>query len=193
MNRNSIDSLEQLDLASLTAADLEVHYFTGRTIDIGIGTGRDRRKLYRFGVQTDIGDIEISVWVKAAERIVEREGLKEELEHLRPFALYTSNAGRITMLHEYVRHLDMCLSALYRNPAWVHFVPYNRQYHPELLEGVPMAQIILKCCGEFCEIPRAQISVDLNVAPCPICGRWSSFRYAKPDEQNQAERLEESK
>lgn len=190
MNHNSIDRLEQLDLASLTAADLKTHIFTGRAIDIGIG--RYRRKLYRFGVQTDIGDIEISVWVEAAEHIVEREGLKEELEHLRPFAHYTPNAGPFTKLHEYVRHLDMCLSAFYRNPAWVGFMPYNRQYHPELLEGVPMAQIIPKCCGELCEIPRAQISADLNVAPCPICGRWSSFRYAEADGQNQINRSEES-
>lgn len=177
MTHSSIDGLEQLDLASLTAADLEVHFLTGRAVDIGIG--RDKRKLYRSGVQTDIGDIEISVWVKAAEHIVDRDGLKEELEHLRPFALYTSNAGRFTKQHEYVRHLDMCLSALYRNPVWVGFVPYNRQYHPDLLEGVPMAQIIPKCCGELCEIPRAQISAGLNVAPCPICGRWSSFRLPR--------------
>lgn len=190
MSLSSIERIEQLELPNLTAADLKVRVLTGRAIDIG--NGRGKKKLYRSGVQTAIGDIEISAWIQAAEYIVDRDGLKDELEHLRPFALYTPNADKSIRQMEYVRHLDMCLSELYRNPAWVHFVPYSRKYHPEFLDAVPVVRIITGCCKELCTIPEAQIKPEAKTAPCPICGRWSSFRYADPDGQKTLNRTEET-
>lgn len=75
----------------------------------------------------------------------------------------------------------MCLSAIYRDPAWAGFVPYNRQYHPELLASTPMARIITACCQAVCTIPQAQIHSKNQTAHCPACGRWASFRYMEHD------------
>lgn len=84
-----IDNLEQLKLAHLKPGDLTWLYATGQGQTTG--SGRNKQHSYRQGVQTPAGDIELSVWIKAAEYIVERDGLQEELEHLRPYAIDYGN------------------------------------------------------------------------------------------------------
>ena len=56
-----IDQLEQLDLPHLRAGDLRWMYSTGKGQITG--SGRDKRHTYRTGIQTPIGDIELSVWI----------------------------------------------------------------------------------------------------------------------------------
>ena len=167
-----IDQLEQLDLPHLRAGDLRWMYSTGKGQITG--SGRDKRHTYRTGIQTPIGDIELSVWIKAAEYIVERDGLQEELEHLRPFALsFGASLFAKQLLHAY--HLDLYLSGIYHNPTWVDFVPYNERYHPALLDSTPMVKVTMDCCKIVCTIPKAQIHKENQTAHCPACGRWASF------------------
>ena len=130
-----IDSLEQLDLTRLKAKDLSWLYATGQ--DSVIGSGRTKQHSYRSGVQTPLGDIAISVWIKAAEYVVERDGLQEELERLKPYAISYGSGSHFSRQLTHAAHLDLCLTEIYRNPVWASFVPYNRQYHPELLNTTP--------------------------------------------------------
>ena len=167
-----IDQLEQLALPHLRAGDLRWMYSTGKGQITG--SGRDKRHTYRTGIQTPIGDIELSVWIKAAEYIVERDGLQEELEHLRPFAL-SFGASLFAKQMARANHLDMCISKIYRRPAWVSFIPYNKQYHPELIDHMPIVEVIMDCCKTVCAVPKAQIHKEIQTAHCPACGRWASF------------------
>lgn len=174
-----IDSLEQLKLAHLKPEDLTWIYSTGQGQTTG--SGRNKQHSYRQGIQTPVGDIKLSVWIKAAEYIVERDGLQEELEHLRPYAI---NYGSGSILSRQVSHaslLNMCLSALYRNPAWVSFVPYNRQYHPELLNTTPIVEVVMDCCQIRCEVPTVQIHTEDRSVHCPVCGRWTSFKICESE------------
>ncbi len=171
-----IDQLEQLDLPHLRAGDLRWMYSTGKGQITG--SGRDKRHTYRTGIQTPIGDIELSVWIKAAEYIVERDGLHEELERLRTFVTGFGRSLYSKQMSHAV-HLDMCLSEIYRSPLWVSFVPYNEQYHPELLLSTPMVEITMNCCKTVCTVPRAQINKENQTAHCPTCGWWASFSYAQ--------------
>ena len=174
--RELIDKLEQLDLQQLSIGDLHWIHCTGKGLTIG--SGRNKKHFFRRGIQTPIGDIELSVWIKAAEYIVERDGLQEELEQLLSFASASigSSCSR-ELIH--ARHLDMCLSKIYRNPSWVGFIPYNERYHPELLENTPMVEVIMGCCETVCTIPKAQIHDENQTAHCPVCRRWASFTCAK--------------
>ena len=173
MKARQIDQVEQLDLPRLKAEDLRWLYATGR--DQIIGSGRNRQHSYRQGVQTPVGDMELSVWIKVAEYIVERDGLREELERLRPYMINYGGGSIFSKQLSHARHLDMCLSAIYRDPAWVSFVRYNQQYHPELLRATPMAEVVMDCCKTACAIPTAQLHEETRSAYCPICGRWASF------------------
>ena len=173
--QNHIDRIEQLDLPHLKADDLKWMYSTGHGITIG--SGRDKKHFYRRGIQTPIGDIELSVWIKAAEYVVERDGLQEELEHLCPLIVTFGNSLYAKQL-SYANQLAMCLSEIYRNPAWVCFVPYNEQHHPELLRSTPMIKIMMDCCNVVCSIPEVQLHKEDQTAHCPVCGRWASFSYA---------------
>lgn len=174
--RDLIDQLGQLDLPHLKASDLNWEHNTGKCLVTG--SGRDKRYSYRGGIQTPIGDIEISVWIQAAEYVVAREGLQEELERLRTFAICFGGSPYSKQL-SHANHLAMCLSEIYRNPAWVSFVPYNEQYHPELLRSTPMVEIMLDCCKTICTMPKVQIHKENQTAHCPVCGRWASFSYAE--------------
>jgi len=124
--RICIDRLEEINLETLKAEDLKWQFGTGQAISSG--SGRDKKYTYRHGVQTPIGDIERSVWIRAAEYVVERDGLQEEVKRMTPYMLYHG-----THMDIYTSTLDACLSRLYCNIKWVHFIEYNEKYHPELL------------------------------------------------------------
>ena len=168
-----IDRVDQLDLLHLKAEDLYWLYATGRSQTTG--SGRNRQRSYRQGLQTPVGNIELSVWITAAKYIIERDVLQEELERLRSYTINYGGGSAFSKQLSHAKHLDMCLSAIYRNPAWVSFVCYNRQYHPELLHTTPMAEVIMDCCKNTCTIPTAQLHDETKTAHCPICGRWASF------------------
>lgn len=78
-----VDSIHEIDLDTVTAEDLIWQYGTG--VAVTQGEGRYKTHSYRNGVQTDIGDLELSVWITAAEYVVKRDGLVEEAAHLQEF------------------------------------------------------------------------------------------------------------
>ena len=174
-----IDRVEQLDLLRLKAEDLRWLYATGHGQTTG--SGRNKQHSYRQGVQTPVGDVELSVWITAAEHIIERDGLQEELERLQPYTVNYGGGSTFSKQISHARHLDMCLSAIYRNPAWISYVRYNQRYHPDLLSATPMAEVVMDCCKTVCAIPTAQLCDETRTAHCPICGRWASFCYKKQD------------
>lgn len=61
MTKYQVVKAAELDAEKLTFEDLRCHFGTGRSYVIS-GTGRDRKTGYRTGVQTDVGDIEVSEW-----------------------------------------------------------------------------------------------------------------------------------
>lgn len=128
-----IDTLEALDLPHLKAEDLDLQFWTGQAQSKGYGIHKVPD--YRTGVMTPIGDIEISIWIKAAEYIVKRDGLQNEVKQLAPFIeLPSDGPGPMSRQMLHVRILDACLSRLYCDIRWVEFTRYNEKYHPELLE-----------------------------------------------------------
>lgn len=176
-----IDSLHEIDLDTVTAENLIWQYGTG--IAVVQGEGRYKTHSYRSGVQTEIGDLELSVWIAAAEYVVKRDGLEEEAAHLQEFIHMKSSRYGFTWENPHMHALEHCIRSTYKNPAWVSFIPYNRKYHPEILASAHLVRVIMECCQKPGEVTEEQIaqSFDGRVC-CPLCGRFSTYRRALREE-----------
>lgn len=175
-----IDQLQEIDLATVKAEDLVRHYGTG--IAITHGTGRQKTHSYRNGIQTDIGDLELSVWIAAVEYVIQRDGLEEELSHLMEFE-NCNGKDRSQKSSAKQDCLCACISGLYKNPEWAAFVAYNRRYHPEVLERAHLVCIIPECCQMPGDTTAEQIARSYNgTVCCPFCGRFSKYKLASNEE-----------
>ena len=85
--------------------------------------------------------------------------------------------------HRTVRHkaLQLHISRIFDNPRWVNFIPFNREYRPEVLEHASLVTVINECCGKPGEVTQEQIDgACTGTVACPHCGRWSSFSIVEP-------------
>lgn len=127
--RKRIDKIEQLNLQVLTGQDLRLQHWTGQAGH----TFRRGEKVptYRTGIMTPAGDIEIGVWLQAAEAIVARDHLQEEVKQITPYVEFPGDRQTATQQQDLkVKALNAVLSGLYQDPQWVHFEEYNSKYHP---------------------------------------------------------------
>ena len=82
-----------------------------------------------------------------------------------------------------MRHkaLQLHISRIFDNPRWVNFIPFNREYRPEVLEHANLVTVINECCGKPGEVTQEQIDgACTGTVACPHCGRWSSFSIVEP-------------
>lgn len=79
-----IDSISGIDLTAVQPEQLCRKHGTFRCNSTG--SGRDKKYSYRHGASTPIGDIEDSVWKTAAEAVVKRDGLEQEVAQILPYA-----------------------------------------------------------------------------------------------------------
>lgn len=77
-----IDSISGIDLTAVQPEQLCRKHGTFRCNSTG--SGRDKKYSYRHGASTPIGDIEDSVWKTAAEAVVKRDGLEQEVAQIPP-------------------------------------------------------------------------------------------------------------
>lgn len=111
-----IDSLQDIP-AGAGFSDLRCHFETGRSILIS-GSGRDKRFGYRSGIETDIGDIEISVWREAVSQLIDRDGERPIYQALLSYVAdeypwwHTNQERELEVLN-----LHCC--RIFENPHWV--------------------------------------------------------------------------
>ena len=85
-----IDRIEQIDLSNLTFENLRVCYGTGQAVLLS-GSGRNKKYGYRSGIQTELGDIEISVWRELVKRLVIRNNDQKLLSCYKKWLKSTKN------------------------------------------------------------------------------------------------------
>ena len=105
-------------------------YFTGRSESHG--TGRDKVTTYRTGVQTELGDIEISQWQALMRDIIRRSSELELLEHVTEWELETTPWVH-TKKEAEQRALEAFAERWFDDPSSRSYEAFNRQYRPELL------------------------------------------------------------
>lgn len=168
-----IDSVEQIDLDVITFLDIHWRYGTFRPYSTG--SGRDKKHFSRSGVATPIGDVQEDLWYQVAEYIAKREGEEWLVDALTQwnkehnYMKASPSELRKDALHSYARRI-------FDDPQWVCYVPFNRQFRPEVLESARIVSIVTDCCGIPGSVTQAQIDwAQHGQVCCPHCGRWSIF------------------
>ena len=125
-----IDHENQLSGKEITLNALRWKYGTYRAIYDGKDRLGHKKYRSRTGVQTESGDIEISLWYTLVERLIEENGEQELFEALIkwgkencPF-LKTENEVKEEALKAY------CIR-IFDNPNWSSYAEFNSRFRPE--------------------------------------------------------------
>ena len=174
--RNHIDSLEKIDITKLSFSDIAGHYMTG--ISISSGSGRGKTYKYRYGVQTDIGDIRLDVWCELAELLIQyacEQKLQENLLEFLSRQPYPKKQSP-DQLRQYA--LGLHIDRVFDHPAWVCYIPFNREFRPEALIKADIIRVTTHCCPKPGEITEQQIRPDYGEDKvfCPFCGKLTTFQ-----------------
>ena len=170
----------------MSFSDLRAHFRTGRSYVIS-GTGKDRKYGYRQGVMCDIGDVEISEWCREVKELIRRSEEQTLFDQLHEFMKqhdYCHSSKR--ELEE--EALELYVSRIFDNKAWIYFVEFNRLYRPEALQKAQLRQIKTDCCNGAGWVTQKRVDMvgGDRCIPCPICGKWSPFVFADVEKKERA-------
>ena len=175
MGVERIDSASALDPASISFPNLRWRYGTG--VDTSTGKGYYKKISYRFGVMTKLGDIEITVWGRLMEHLIEKSGEQWLLDALiqweKEHNYVKSSAAKLRE-----SALELHSARIFDNPEWVCYIPFNKRFRPDVLEQAHIVIVVNECCGLPGEVTQEQIdrAAYNGSVCCPHCGRWSPFK-----------------
>lgn len=179
MQSGQINSLSEIDMEHLSFEDIRWQY--GTFHPASTGSGRDKKYSAWIGVQTDLGEVERGVWCQAAESLIQKAGEQKLLEALIDWESrhnYAKDSARTVRR----KALQLHISRIFDNPRWVSFIPFNREYRPEILKNARIVIVINECCGKPGEVTQEQLDGACNgTVACPHCGRWSRFSIVESE------------
>lgn len=169
------------DTESLTCEDLRVHYLTGHN-EVISGTGRSRTMKYHTGFQTNLGDIEASMWIDLMRGLIARLGETELQNQLQQWV-----KGHCLWLHKpadiEAEALQLHAMRVFDQPQWGAYVTFNRQYRPEILNGVHLIWAKRSCCGKSKQITNEQFQslreLQGGMVYCQDCAKWTPLVLIK--------------
>ena len=123
--KNCIDNISGIS-ADVTFRDLRVHYRTGRAVRLS-GTGRDKEYTYRVGVQTDLGDIELSVWQEAMQRLIHASSEDELQQALRAY-VKDNICWWHTQAERLQESLELHACRTFEDPRWTDYDLFYQGY-----------------------------------------------------------------
>lgn len=180
--REKIDNITQIDFTQLTRENLRYMHGTGQEISFKNSQG-NKVSNYRVGVQTALGDIEISLWMELVRKLIEQENDQEIFEQLLEWEMDNNHIGSKSKNDILREAMQSYTYRIYDNKAWVDYVRFNRIYRPEVLDNDSMLITVnLVCCGKKCRVPLEQIQHNHeapDTIPCPYCGNYTTFRIIR--------------
>lgn len=170
----------EIQAKDITFENIKYQYATGRAYTIS-GTGRNRVTGYRVGVQTKLGDIEISKWMDLMRELIEKAG--EQALHAALIEWYTEHNYTKASKAEIARKaLESHSHRIFENEEWVDFLPFNRRYRPAALLGIETVKVFTNCCPKWAKVTKKRMGCDKSRygsrVTCPICGRLSGYKTA---------------
>ena len=168
-----INSIDQLDMNTITMEEVRFQYGTFRPYSTG--SGRDKKHFSRSGVATPIGDIREDLWYEVTEQIAKRDG---ELWLVDALVQWNTehNYGKNDPKERRRSALETYSYRSFDNPGWVLYIPFNRRYRPLVLETARLVTIVSDCCKEPKQVTQEQIDrAQADQISCPVCGRWNTF------------------
>lgn len=168
------------DKTEYTFEDLKFHYATGRSYTIS-GSGRNAKKGYRLGIRCNIGDIEEGQWCTLMNELIDRTG--ERMLHNQLIEWLAEDPLRMARKELEIEALRVHSMRMFDCEEWVHFIPFNRRYRPDVLRKANTRWIVTDCCMLPGRVTQAMIEVKYHrnadgksTIRCPICGRWATYR-----------------
>lgn len=142
-----IDNISQVDLSKLSHEGLRPHYGTGQAITTG--RGREKTYRYRYGIQTDLGDIEVSLWIELAKRLVIRNNDQILLRQYKEWA--RKNAFNLRSSDKWEQEaLELYICQCCEHRDWYGYVSFNQAYYPEKISEPILPNINSDRC-DHCE------------------------------------------
>jgi len=160
---------------TVTFGDLKVMYYTFR--DTSKGSSRSKRHSTRCGIMTNCGDIQSDIWKSLAEQLIVREGEELLLEHLLEYEKEHPRIKKQSLPEYRQEALALHMCRIFDDPGWVSFIPFNRTYRPEGLEGINLYKATSLCCNSVGEYTTEQLKREEIV--CSKCGRFTGFNEEK--------------
>ena len=133
MEHTRIDNINQVNLSDLTYACLNMRYGTGR----GRTEKRngEKRNIYRHGVATELGDIEISLWQRLVLMLIERESETELFLQLKQWISERCVWCKTDKNELQNYTLKLFAARIFDDPEWVDYIQFNRRYRPEKIKA----------------------------------------------------------
>lgn len=137
----TIDRIEQLGNIEFSFEKLSKKYGTFRSYSNG--TDRLGRKKFRsrVGVQTDYGDIEVTLWCELVRNLIEQYDEKKLFNHLKVWVI-KSNQWLTNKPEVEIEALELHACRIFDNPLWAGYVEFNEKYRPEVLHGVELVWVV---------------------------------------------------
>lgn len=174
-----IDDIAHVDPALITHENLTVLHETGQSVYVS-GTGKDKVFRYRVGKQTEIGDIEQSVWKGLVKQLIEKSGEEELLNQYREWV--RANVPWIwNVKTAEMGALELYVSQTHLKRSWWGYVSFNMAYDPDRLNDDPtLLRVLPDCCKKELRVPPEGIRqnhLEQQVISCPHCKDSSTFTY----------------
>lgn len=168
----TIDRIEQLGNIEFSFEKLSKKYGTFRSYSNG--TDRLGRKKFRsrVGVQTDYGDIEVTLWCELVRNLIEQHNEKKLFNHLKVWVI-KSNQWLTNKPEVEIEALELHACRIFDNPLWVDYVEFNEKYRPEVLHGVELVWVVNQVETTPQRITRVKMERD-NATDFTknTCGVW---------------------
>lgn len=159
-------------------SDLRVHYGTGQAYTIT--NNYKKVQWYRNGVQTNIGDIEVSEWKRLAKRLIEQSGEQEIFEQLKSWI--TDNKNLISYNDLEYSALKLHMSRIFEDEGWCDFLSFNKKYCPERLKTASIVTVVTDCCGSSFKMTKKQVEqLYRSCICCPACATYTTITYTGKD------------
>ena len=117
-------------LDGLTFKKVSLKYGTGRSNTFNTPNGK--KTSYRHGVMTEIGDIEVSVWMQIVEYLIRKANEIELYNNLLEWVTDTMKwSENESERRKYA--LKLHAARIFGNPEWVDYTAFNTKYRTEVL------------------------------------------------------------
>ena len=167
-----IDRREQLGNVELTFIGLSKKFGTFRTYNDGTDRLGQKKHRSRVGVQTDYGDIEVTLWRELVHTLIEQHNERKLFNHLKVW--FMKERKWLTDKLEIERNvLELHACRIFDNPLWVDFVPFNEKYRPEVLEKTDLVWVVNDADSTPQRIPREKMERDNDFSfHIHLYGKW---------------------
>lgn len=180
-----IDNISQVPEENITHENLRYMHGTGIAISLGRDRMGEKKYKYRHGVQTELGDIEDSVWMALVKKLIEKENGQKLYEQLLEWTKAENTVVNREEEDIVMSALSSYVSRINENKVWWDYIRFNAKYYPEKLEDPTLITVIPECCNTPCKVPPEQIRKwnGEETVPCPRCNKGSFFKIANEKEE----------